>query len=130
MFSSSHVRISLDLLRTRHRERAADVAPAHAQPFVVDNTLATVATRARYITPSQAAGFRVARYYFESNVPASIQRNNARDGPARVLAAAIGGTKRRLALHTRAEGFDTLSFVRLGPDGGFLGELPLRYHDA
>jgi hypothetical protein len=36
--------------------------------------------------------------------------------------AAIGGTKRRLVLPTRAEGFDVLRFVRHGPDGGFLVE--------
>jgi hypothetical protein len=122
-FFATHVRISLDLARTRHRERSLlEWCLAHDQPFVVDNTNPTVAERALYIAPSRAARFRVAGYYFESNVPASIRRNTARSGTARVPAAAIGGTKRRLVLPSLVEGFDALHFVRLGPDGDFLVE--------
>ena len=119
-FFATHMRISLDLLRTRHRERSLlEWCLAHAQPFVVDNTNPTVAERAAYITPARAAGFRVVGYYFESNVPSSIRRNAARTGSARVPVAAIGGTKQRLALPTLAEGFDALYFVRIGSDDQF-----------
>jgi predicted kinase len=122
-FFATHVRISLDLLRTRHRERSLLAwCLAHGQPFVVDNTNPTVAERAVYIAPARAAGFRVEGYYFESNVPASIRRNAARSGAARVPPAAIGGAKRRLVLPSLAEGFDALHFVRIGPDGDFLIE--------
>jgi predicted kinase len=122
-FFATHVRISLDLLRTRHRVRSLlEWCLAHHQPFVVDNTNPTVAERAVYITPARAAGFRVVGYYFESNVPSSIRRNAARSGTARVPPAAIGGTKRRLVLPTRSEGFDSLHFVRIGPDGDFVIE--------
>jgi hypothetical protein len=122
-FFATHVRISLDLLRTRHRERSLlEWCLAHDQPFVVDNTNPTVAERAVYIAPSRAARLRVVGYYFESNVPASIRRNTARSGTARVPEAAIGGTKRRLVLPSLAEEFDALHFVRLGPDGSFLVE--------
>jgi predicted kinase len=122
-FFVTHVRISLDLLRTRHRERSLVTwCLAHRQPFVVDNTNPTVAERAAYITPARAAGFRIVGYYFESNVPSSIRRNAARSGSARVSAAAIGGTKRRLVTPTLAEGFDALHFVRISPDGEFMIE--------
>src|SRR5687767_14486645 len=122
-FFATHVRISLDLLRTRHRERSLLAwCLSQGQPFAVDNTNPTAAERVVYIEPTKAAGFRVAGYYFESNVPASIRRNTGREGPARVPEAAIGGTKRRLELPTRAEGFDTLHFVRIGDDGTFLIE--------
>jgi predicted kinase len=122
-FFATHLRISLDLLRTRQRERSLVAwCLAHDQSFVVDNTNPTVAERAAYIAPARAAGFRVVGYYFESNVPASIGRNAERAGSARVPAAAIGGTKRRLVLPTLAEGFDTLHFVRIGPAGDFLVE--------
>ena len=122
-FFATHVRISLDLLRTRHRERSLlEWCLAHSQPFVVDNTNPTVAERAVYIAPSRAAGFRVVGYYFESNVPSSIRRNAARSGSARVPVAAIGGAKRRLVSPTLAEGFDALHFVRIGPDSEFLIE--------
>jgi hypothetical protein len=122
-FFATHVRISLDLLRTRHRERALLAwCLTHAQPFVVDNTNATAAERAVYIAPAQVAGFRVMGYYFESHVPDSVRRNSGRDGAARVPDVAIGGTKRRLELPTRAEGFEALQFVRIGHDGAFLVE--------
>jgi predicted kinase len=122
-FFATHVRISLDLLRTRHRERSLlEWCLAHCQPFVVDNTNPTVAERAAYIAPARAAGFRVVGYYFESNVPSSIRRNAARSGTARVPAVAIGGTKRRLIMPTLPEGFDALHFVRIGADSDFLIE--------
>ena len=122
-FFATHVRVSLDLLRTRRRERALVAwCLTYTQPFVVDNTNPTVVERAVYITPSRASGFRVTGYYFESNVPASIVRNNAREGQARVPTAAIGGTRRRLEMPSLSEGFDALWFVRFAPEGGFLIE--------
>jgi predicted kinase len=122
-FFATHVRVSLDLLRTRNRERSLVTwCLAHRQPLVVDNTNPTMAERAVYIAPARAAGFRVMGYYFESNVPASIRRNAARGGAARMPAAAIGSAKRRLVPPTLAEGFDVLHFVRIGSDGEFLIE--------
>ena len=122
-FFATHVRISLDLLRTRHRERSLLAwCIDHQQPFVVDNTNPTVVERAVYIAPAKAAGFRVNGYYLESNVPASIRRNDTRSGAARVPEAAIGGTKRRLELPSPAEGFAILHFVRLDGEGRFVVE--------
>ncbi len=122
-FFASHVRISLDLLRTRHRERSLlKWCLAHRQPFVVDNTNPTRADRAVYIAAARAALFRVIGYYFESHVPASIRRNAGRSGTARVPEAAIGGTRRRLELPTLAEGFAALHFVRIAADGSFVVE--------
>ena len=49
-FFHSHVRISLDLLKTRHREQLLlDACLATDQRFVVDNTNPTVAARLKYI---------------------------------------------------------------------------------
>jgi predicted kinase len=122
-FFLNHVQISLDLLRTRHRERSLLVwCLDHQQPFVVDNTNPTIAERALYIAPAKAAGFRVVGYFFESDVPSSIRRNEGRSGAARVPPAAIGDTKRRLEPPALAEGFDILHFVRIGDDGRFVIE--------
>jgi predicted kinase len=75
-FFATHVRISLDLLRTRRRERALlDWCIHHQQRFVVDNTNPTAAERAVYIVPARAAGFQVVGYVFESHVRTSIARN-------------------------------------------------------
>jgi predicted kinase len=49
-FFHSHVRISLDLLRTRHREAVLlKTCLELRQPFVVDNTNPAATDRARYI---------------------------------------------------------------------------------
>jgi predicted kinase len=122
-FFTSHVRISLDLLRTRHRERSLLAwCLQHGQRFVVDNTNVTAAGRAGYIAPARAAGFRAIGYVFESNVPASVTRNAGRPQAEQVPAKAIGGTKKRMEWPRRDEGFDELHFVRIAPGGGFLIE--------
>ena len=55
-FLDTHVRVSMDLLRTRHREAAfLQVCLDTQQRFVVDNTNATAAERRRYVEPARAA---------------------------------------------------------------------------
>jgi hypothetical protein len=61
----THVRITLDQLKTRQREEILIQACLMSrQPFCVDNTNTTKIDRARYITPAKSAGFRVTGYYF------------------------------------------------------------------
>ncbi|HET7036671.1 MAG TPA: AAA family ATPase [Thermomicrobiaceae bacterium] len=125
-FFSSHVRVSLDLLRTRYRERVfLDACLQTRQPFVVDNTNPTVAERARYLEPARAAGFRTIGYSFVSDVAGSIRRNEARESRWRVPRAGIYGTRKRLQPPTYAEGFDQLFEVRITAEGEFVVlELP------
>src|SRR5438477_4916777 len=78
-FFDTHVRINLDMLRNRERERILIAACLQArQPFVVDNTNVQLEERARYIVPSKAAGFRVIGYYFPTELRAAIARNKSR----------------------------------------------------
>jgi predicted kinase len=122
-FFSTHIRVNLDMLKTRRRETLLVQACLEMQqPFVVDNTNPTAEERAKYIEPARARGFRVVGYYFESNVPASIRRNNTRPPGARIPAQAIGGTAKKLQMPDRAEGFDALYAVRIAPEGGFVVE--------
>jgi predicted kinase len=122
-FFATHLRINLDMLKTRHRERAlTQTCISLRQPFVIDNTNPTVADRAIYIAAAKADGFRALGYFFQSQVAACIQRNEARSGRAHVPAKAIAGTSRRLQLPTYDEGFDALFFVRIDPAGGFIVE--------
>src|SRR3954468_13460988 len=77
-FLETHARISMDLLRTRHREAAfLKTCLDTRQRFVVDNTNPTVAERARYIVPARAAGFRVIGYLVEVDAELAAARRVA-----------------------------------------------------
>jgi predicted kinase len=119
-FFDTHVRINLDMLRTRHREWLLVKACIDAQqPFVVDNTNPTAAERGRYILPAKDAGFRVVGYFFDSDVPAALARNAQREGKRRVHPAGVYGTRKRLQVPSRAEGFDELYSARITGEGEF-----------
>ena len=119
-FFASHIRINLDMLKTRRREelllRACLAMP---QSFVVDNTNPTVEERARYIPAARAAGFQIVGYYFESSLADAIRRNSTRPPEAQVPAKAIGATRKKLQLPAPGEGFDALYTVQIAPAGGF-----------
>lgn len=122
-FAGTHVRISMDLLRTRNRERERLQKCVEAgKPFVVDNTNPTRAERARYIGPSRAAGYRVIGYFFEPDPKGSYARNEKRDDRTRVPPAGLFGTLKRLERPGRSEGFDELYRVRLPEPGKFAVE--------
>jgi predicted kinase len=119
-FFETHVRISLDTLRSRHREWLLLRACVEAkQPFVVDNTNPTAAERARYILPAKEAGFRIVGYFFESEVSDALARNAQREGKRRVHPAGVYGTRKRLQVPSRAEGFDEIYSVRIAGEGQF-----------
>ena len=119
-FFSTHVRISLDLLRTRHRERRMlTVCLETQQPFVIDNTNPTREDRAIYIAAAKSAKFKVVGYYFRSKAEECLARNQQRMD--RVPDVGILSTARKLERPTRDEGFDTLKYVRL-TEAGFVAE--------
>ena len=120
---NSHVRISLDLLRTRHREALLLKLCLDTQArFVVDNTNPAVAERQRYIGPAKAAGYEIIGYYFSSSAADALRRNQQRPAAEQVPERGIRGTRARLELPSYAEGFDALYFVRIGDDGLFVVE--------
>jgi predicted kinase len=119
----THLRLSLDLVRTRGRERwLFEACLAAGQRVVVDNTNVRAAERAAYIGPARAAGFRVVGHVFVPDVRGALARNAARTGRARVPAAGLVGTYKRLEPPAWAEGFDALTGVWLAGDGGFRTE--------
>lgn len=122
-FFNTHVRINLDMLRTRRRESLLLRACIEGkQPFVVDNTNLTVAFRAMYIAPAREAGFRVVGYYMQSNLGEAIRRNSLREGKAQVPVKALIGASRKLQIPTLEEGFDALYYVQADGTGGFVVE--------
>jgi predicted kinase len=121
--SDTHVRLNLDMLKTRHREQVLLKACLEAkQPVVIDNTNPTPEDRARYIAPAKAAGFRVIGYYFQSKIEDCKRRNSQRPAKEVVPLPALLGTASRLVPPTPQEGFDELRYIRISDDGNFVQE--------
>jgi predicted kinase len=122
-FVDTHIRLSLDMLRTRHRESVLLEACLRAkQPFVIDNTNVRIADRVRYIEAARRAGFRVAGYYFRTTVRDAIERNAKRPGKQAIPVKGIFGTYNRLQPPVREEGFHELYAVNLNANNDFIVE--------
>ena len=119
-FFDTHVRINLDMLRTRNRERLMlQACIAAQQSLVVDNTNPLPADRARYIAPTRAAGFRVIAYFFTTALSEAMRRNNLRTSRQKIPSAAIAATFQKLERPTLEEGFDEIHTVELTADDHF-----------
>ena len=120
-FFDTHVRISLDMLRTRHREQLLFAACLAAQQsLVIDNTNPLPGDRARYIGPARNAGFRVVAYFFETSLADAIRRNKQRVGKHRIPMPAVAGTFRKMQAPAPAEGFDEVYTVTVTSEGAFI----------
>jgi predicted kinase len=117
-FLATHVRVGMDLLRTRAREAAfVALCLETRQPFVVDNTNPTVAERRRYVEPARAAGFRVIGYLVEVDAVEALARNASRSGRERVPAGGVVATAHRFVRPAPEEGFDELWHATGAPGG-------------
>jgi len=122
-FFDTHVRINLDMLRTRARERRlVEACIAAKQRFVIDNTNPTRADRERYLPAAMAADFRAVAYWFDVNLDKCRARNAAREGKKAVPTVAVVRTHARIEPPSRKEGFDEVHRVTLAPDGSFVVE--------
>lgn len=120
-FFDTHVRINLDMLRTRRREEILlNACLQSGQPLVVDNTNPLPADRSRYLGPARAAGFRTMAYFFDTALRDAMRRNNLRPGKQKIPAPAVAATFKKLVPPTAAEGFDEIYTVELTPDRGFV----------
>ena len=122
-FFRTHVRINLDMLKTRRRETLlVDACLEGKTPFVVDKMNLTVEDRAAYISPAKAAGFKVHGYFFQSQLSPALERNAQRDKEQRVPAAGLRSASSRLELPTMKEAFDQLFFVKMNGQASFTVE--------
>ena len=120
-FLDTHVRISQDLLRTRHRMlRLLELCLETRQPFVVDRGNATPEQRSEFVVPARAAGFRTVAYWLDARPRDAIARNERRPGRASVPVPAILGAYKRLVVPRPEEGFDEVLRVTAAPQGGFV----------
>lgn len=119
-FFDTHIRINMDMLRTRHREHLLISACINAkQPFVVDKTNPTATDRTNYIALAQAAGFRVIGYYFSSRLQDALKRNSIRPIEHRVPDLGLFGTHAKLQIPVKSEGFNELYYVSMDENKGF-----------
>lgn len=122
-FFATHLRINLDMFKTRNRERSfLQTCIETRQRFVVDNTNPTRAERQVYIEDAKQAGFRIIGYYFQSKVEDCQRRNAQRPLQQQVPLRGILGAAGRLQIPARDEGFDELYYVRIDEVNQFVVE--------
>ena len=121
-FADTHLRINLDMLKTRAREaRFFELCLETGQRCVIDNTNPLAAERARYITAARARSFAVHGYWFDVPVKDALARNAARPEAQRNPVPGVYRTAKQMQPPARAEGFDAL--FRVQPvDGKFVVE--------
>lgn len=120
-FFETHMRLNLDMLKTRHRELLlVDACITAKQRFVVDNTNVQRLERAKYIERAHAAGFQVHGYFFEPRVKRAIAWNELRAGKACIPVKGLLGTLKRLEVPNLDEGFDQLYRVWVDKAGEFV----------
>lgn len=119
----THIRINLDMLKTRHREQCLLTTCIQTrQSFVIDNTNPRPEDRLRYIVPAREAGFTVIGFYFPSPLADAIERNRLRPEAERISEKGIRGTFSRMESPSPDEGFDVLYQVTLKHPSGFIIE--------
>lgn len=122
-FIDTHIRINLDMLRTRHREKILFNACLEAkQSLVIDNTNPTFLDRSRYIEPAKARHFKVVGYYFKSSLEECNKRNSQRNKKQRIPLVGILDTYKKLEVPSYQEGFNHLYYVTIDSNNLFVVE--------
>ena len=122
-FYRTHIRLNLDMLKTRHREKILFNACLESkQPVVIDNTNPTRSCRKRYIGGFKDHRFEVVGYYFATSLTDCLERNAQRQGKEHIAEVGIRATYNKLQPPSYAEGFDQLYRVSL-KEGKFSVEL-------
>ena len=116
----SHLRINLDMLKTRHRENIIfEACLASKTKMVIDNTNPTRDDRARYIQRAIDAGFEVISYYFQTDLSSTLERNSYREGKANIPEVGIRATYKKLETPNLDEGFDKIFKIKIVENGEF-----------
>lgn len=121
---AEHEVVSKDLLRNnrnpgRRQVVLIEAAFAAGKSVVVDNTHPRVEDRSALIAQARHHGAQVIGYYFPTTLDESLERNQLREGKARVPDVGVIVTAKAMVVPTMAEGFDKLFRVRIGTAGGW-----------
>jgi len=122
-FFDTHIRINLDMLRTKNREKLIFEACLEAkQKLVIDKTNLTREEREKYIVAAKNYGFKVIGYYFQTNLEKALGRNNQRQGKAKIPDKGLFSAFKRLQIPQFDEGFDELFYVSINDENSFVVE--------
>ncbi|WP_022664642.1 AAA family ATPase [Desulfospira joergensenii] len=112
-FADTHIRINLDMLKTRHREKKLfECCLEIQQSFVIDNTNLTRGDRQRYIPKIMEHGIVLHGYYFASSLEDALGRNRLR-GHRAIPEKGVAGAYKCLEPPSFDEGFSHLSRVEI-----------------
>ncbi|GIP05193.1 hypothetical protein J28TS4_36000 [Paenibacillus lautus] len=126
-FFKTHMRINLDMLRTRHRENVfLEASISTSLPFVIDNTNPTMDERKKYIELGKKHRYKIVGYYFEPNYDLSYARNEQRQGKDKIPEVGIKSTLKMLQTPYYDEGFDELYLVRSLHEGFEVEEMKMK----
>ncbi|MFN8376124.1 MAG: ATP-binding protein [Anaerolineae bacterium] len=120
-FYRTHMRINLDMLKSRHREGRSFCARVWKtqQAFVVDNTNTTIKTRSKYVELVKSAGFKLIDLLFLIQLTGRPAAQRSRQGEGTDSDAGVIGMYNRLQQPSYSEGFNELYYVKL-TDSGFI----------
>ncbi|MCA5013709.1 MULTISPECIES: ATP-binding protein [unclassified Enterococcus] len=119
-FSDSHLRLNLDMLHTRNKEKQLlSTCLEISQSVVIDNTNPTKLDRQRYFQLAGRADVTFIGYYFQSKLAECLKRNQQRTGQAHLPEIALKATAAKLELPDFDEGFSQLYYVAQTADQGF-----------
>lgn len=117
-FFNSHIRVSMDLLKTRNREKKLLKFCIETEAkLVVDNTNPLKSDREKYISLFKESGYKIYGYYFSSSINECLERNSKRIKSEAVPEKGVLATYSKLEIPSMDEGFDELYFVKLGKAG-------------
>ena len=122
-FFNTHIRINLDMIKTRHREKLIfQACLAAKQSFVIDNTNPAVVDRQRYISSAKENKFTIIAYYFTPDLAACKPRNEKRSPAKKIPLVGILSTYNKLEKPSHQEGFDRIYTVKIASKNSFIVE--------
>ena len=116
-FAATHRHISKDNFRhnknpERRQQTLLQEALEQGCSVVIDNTNATMMSRAPLLALARQFDAGTVGYYFETSLKECLERNRGREGKQRVPDIALFATAKRLELPALIEGFDQLYAVQ------------------
>jgi len=112
-FKDTHLRLNLDMLGRRRRERALfEAAVKTGTKIVIDNTNIDLAHRQKYIPLLKKNNYKIISYYFHIPEEQSLKRNKERD--RFVPEDVIWKLRKNLVQPTKDEGFDEVHIIDNG----------------